>query len=291
MTLWLSLAVVAYLLTAVAFIVDKYLLASPIPKPFVYAFWVAILSTPVLFLIPFFDIYIPGVFLFSVAFISGAAFFGGLILLYTSIKKSDVSVASTQVGALTAVFTYTFSFFLLKESLPLNNTLALILLASGMLFLGRVNKKIVLHALGAGALLALSFVLLKWTFTNSDFINGVFWTRIGLIGSALLALIPNKTREQIKKSTSTTPKSSKAIFVGNKLLAGTAFFLLYYAILLGNVVVINALLGLQFVFVFIIALLLKNKLPGIKENLQKDVLLNKIIGITLILIGFLAIII
>lgn len=291
MTLWLTLAVLAYLLTAVAFVIDKYLLATPIPKPFSYAFWVAILSTPVLLLIPFFDIHLPSLSYFTVSFISGTAFFGGLILLYKSIRESDISIASTQVGVSTAVFTYIFSLLLFKELLPLHNSVALFLLIVGMLFLGRSGKNIILYAIGAGALIAMSFVLLKWTFVQSDFINGVFWTRIGFIGSALLALISAKARKEIKSSAKNAPKTSKFVFVGNKLLAGIAFFLLYYSILLGNVAIINALLGLQFLFIFLIALAIKDRLPGVKEDLSKGAMTNKIVGISLILGGFLAILI
>lgn len=82
---------------------------------------------------------------------------------------------------------------------------------------------------------------------------------------------------------------SKAVFVINKLIAGTAFFLLYYAILRGSVVIVNALLGLQFLFIFLIALALRNKLPGVRENIERGTLMNKIVGIVLILAGFLAI--
>src|SRR3989344_3463137 len=185
MDTWIFIAATAYFLNAVAFVIDKYLLALPIPKPFTYAVWVAMLSTPVVLLIPFFDIFIPSVVYFAISFASGTAFFVGLIFLYKAIQKSDVSVASTQAGVLTSVFTYLFSFFIL----------------------------------------------------------------------------------------------------------GTAFVLLYYAILLGNVVIINALLGLQFLFVFLLAIALRNKLSGIEENMERKALAIKSVGIALVLSGFLAILI
>lgn len=289
MTIWLSLAILAYLLTAGAFVIDKYLLAAPIPKPFAYAFWVAILSTPIILLIPFFNIYLPGAFFFVVSFASGGAFFGGLIFLYKSIKKSDVSVAATQVGVTATIFTYIFSLLILKDVLPLHNLLALLLLLTGMVFLGKAGRDIVWYGVGAGALIAVSFVLLKWTFIQSDFVNGLFWTRIGFIGSALLALTSKRARAEIRSSAKNAPVSSKLVFAANKILAAVAFLLLYYSILLGNVTVINALLGFQFLFVFLIALALRNRLPSVKEDLKRGVLTNKLIGISLVLAGFLAI--
>jgi len=289
---WIFIAATAYFLNAVAFVIDKYLLALPIPKPFTYAVWVAVLSTPVVFLIPFFDIFIPDMIYFGLSFASGTAFFIGLIFLYKAIRRSDVSVASTQAGVFTSVFTYLFSFLILGNALPQNNLIAIGLLTLGLLFLGSVGRGVVLHAISAGALLALSFVLLKWTFTAGDFVNGVFWTRIGFIGSAVLSLIVSKkARDEVKSLAKKATKSSKFVFIINKLIAGTAFVLLYYAILLGNVVIINALLGLQFLFVFLLAITLRNKLHGIEENVSKKTLAIKSVGIVFVLSGFLAILI
>ena len=289
MTSWILIATLAYLLNAVAFVVDKYLLALPIPKPFTYAFWVAALSSSAILLIPFFDIVLPSTMYFAISFISGAAFFGGLIFLYSTIIKTDVSVASTQVGVLTAIFTYLLSLIILKEVSPLHNATAIALLVFGMLFLGRAGKGITVHAIFAGALIAISFVLLKWTFITGDFVNGIFWTRMGFVGAALLSLTSRRAREEVKTVVKGSPIKSKLVFVANKLLAGTAFLLLYYSILLGDVTTINALLGLQFLFVFLIAIAIRRKFPQVEEKMDKRALMKKSIGIALVLAGFLSI--
>lgn len=287
MDISILVASIAYLLTAIAFVIDKYLLALPIPKPFSYAFGVAVLSASVVFLIPFFEITIPGGFFFLIAFISGAAFFGGLIFLYKAVRKTDVSVASTQVGVTTSIFTYIFSFIILNDVLPLNSTVAIALLVCGMIFLGRVGKGVTWHAILSGILIAFSFVLLKWTFAQLGFVNGIFWTRIGFVSAALLSLVSSRARKEIHEVTKTSSNKSKIIFVINKILAGSAFILLYYAILLGNVAVINALLGLQFLFVFLIAVAVRKKIPSIGENIEKRTLIPKLIGIVLVFSGFL----
>ena len=287
--LWIYIAVGAYLLNAFAFVIDKYLLAAPIPRPFAYSFWISALSAPVFLLIPFFDIFIPSPVFFAVAFSSGLLFFIGIIFLYTAVRKSDVSIAATQVGVFTAIFTYLFSLLVLGENALLGNIIALSLLVLGMFFLGTAGRGILQHALIAGATLGLSFVLLKWSFDTSGFINGLFWTRIGFIGAAALSLLFPKARTDIVSSFRGAPASSKWIFVGNKLLAGSGFILLYVAILLGSVAVVNALLGFQFLFVFLLALLLQNRLPGIRENLDRKILVGKLAGIALVVAGFLAI--
>ena len=50
---WLYLALLAYFINAVVFIIDKHLLAGHMPKYHAYAFGVAILSLGAVFLIPF----------------------------------------------------------------------------------------------------------------------------------------------------------------------------------------------------------------------------------------------
>lgn len=290
---WTFIALLAYFVNALAFVIDKYLLALPIPKPFAYAFWVGVLSSPVFLLTPFLPP-LPSDFLllyFSLAFLSGAAFFSGIVFLYAAIRKSDVSVAATEVGVATAIFTYFLSLLILGEATALGNVLALATLTTGMMFLGKVGRGTFVHALLAGFLLALSFVLLKWTFDVSGFLNGFVWTRAGFVGAALLSLLSPRAKKEVAASFRTTAPSSKLIFVGNKLLAGIGFLILYWAILLGNVSLINALLGVQFLFIFLLALTLQKKIPGIRENLEPEVLRNKIAGMALVVVGFLAILI
>jgi len=291
MTSWIILAITAYLLSAVAFVVDKYLLALPIPKPFTYAVWVAVLSTPVVLLIPFFNIFIPGITYFLISFASGCAFFIGLILLYTAVRKSDISVASTQVGVATAIFTYIISVPVLQGTLPDGSLTALALLIVGTALLGKVGKGIIWQAIGAGIMLASSFVLLKWTFGAGDFVNGIFWTRIGFIGAALISLIGSKkARSEVKALAKGTKKSSKLIFTVNKVIAATAFVILYYAISLGDVVIVNAMLGVQFLFVFLIAMAIRKKFPFVEEKTDRATVITKALGILFVLVGFLSII-
>jgi len=113
--LWLYLAIAAYALNAVAFIIDKYLLSAPILRPISYAFWVGMLSFASIVLLPF-GVYWVNFFYFLISFASGAAFFFALLFLYKAIKKTDISVASTKVGVLGVIFTYIFSALILRSS-------------------------------------------------------------------------------------------------------------------------------------------------------------------------------
>ena len=284
---WFYIALTAYFLNAIAFVIDKHLLSAPILRPISYAFWVAILSFVAIVLLPF-GVYWVNLNYFVISFASGAAFFFALIFLYKAIKKTDVSVASTKVGVLGVVFTYIFSALILKDYLSGHDIIALGLMVAGILLLGKTtSKSIWWEALISGAAFGISTVLLKLTFNHSTFLNGFFWTRMGLVGMAFLTLIHPHVREEVFSSFKKSPQSSRFIFVVNKIIAGIGFALLYVAIKLGNVSVVNALLGVQFVFIFILTLIFRNKIPGISENIKGIIILKKLAGIALIGAGFL----
>lgn len=283
--IWLYLALIAYFINAIVFVIDKYLLAGHIPKYHAYAFGVAILSLSAIFLIPF-GVYWPGLSIFVLSITSGLAFFIGLLFLYKTIKESDVSIAATQVGTMSAIFTYVLSIFILNDRLPLINSIAFLFLLAGIFMLGKIEKHVLVSAILSGLLFGISYVLLKLSFNEVGFINGLFWTRVGFVGGAFLSLISDHIRNEVKLSYHHAPNRSKFVFVFNKFLAGIGFIILYFAISLGNVSLVNALLGLQFLFTFIIAMFLRNKIPGIMERSDRKALIGKISGIISVLVGF-----
>jgi len=283
--LWLYIALTAYFINALVFVIDKYLLAGQIPKYHAYAFGVSILSLASLFLIPFGVVWL-GMSYFLITLACGAAFFLGLMFLYKCIKESDVSVAATQTGTMGAIFTYVFSTIILKDVLPPSSLVALLFLIAGIFFLGKIEKHVFLSAVLAGLLFGLSYVLLKLSFNDGGFINGLFWTRMGFVGSAFLSLLSGHIRREVWYSLHHASNHSKFLFVFNKVLAGIGFTILYFAINLGNISVINSLLGIQFLFTFVIVLVLKERVSGIKEKMDNGIFAFKLLGIISVLIGF-----
>ena len=78
--LWLYLALFAYFINAIAFIIDKHLLSSQVLKPAVYAFWVAVLSASAVVLTPF-GVKVQGFEYLLIASVSGGSFFVALMFL------------------------------------------------------------------------------------------------------------------------------------------------------------------------------------------------------------------
>ena len=284
--LWLYLALVAYFINAVVFVVDKYLLVGQIPKYHAYAFGVSILSIASLLLIPF-GVSWQGLSYFLIAVSSGAAFFVGLIFFYKVIKQSDISVAATQVGTITAVFTYILSVIILKDALSLISSLAFVFFVLGIYLLGQIEKKVFIFAVLAGLFGGVYYVLMKHLFNESSFINGLFWTRIGFIGAAFCSLLSREVRQEVMFSLKHASGKSKFLFVFNKFLAGIGFIILYLSINFGNVSLVNALLGVQFLFIFLLAVIFGKKITEVKEKLSKKILISKTTGIILTGIGFL----
>lgn len=284
--LWLYLVLLAYFINAVVFIIDKYLLAAPIPNYRAYAFGVSILSLSALALIPF-GVSWYGWGYLLIALFSGGLFFIGLNFLYRSIKESDISIAATQTGTTTAIFTYIFSIIILKEILYSANFSAFLFLVLGIFLLGKIEKRILFSSILAGLFFGLSFVFLKLSFNESDFINGLFWTRIGFVGNAFSSLMSSRVRREIRSAFLNASDRSKFIFVFNKIIAGIGFIILYFAIDLGSLTLVNALLGFQFLFIIILVLILRKKMTKIEKKLSPKILISKLIGISSIILGFL----
>ena len=69
------------------------------------------------------------------------------------------------------------------------------------------------------------------------------------------------------------------------MIAGLGFLLLDLAIQLGNVALVNALLGIQFIFILILSLILGGRVPALAEDTAFPILVKKFFGITLVVVG------
>ena len=283
-SVWLSFALVAYFFNSIAFVIDKYLLSAAIPRPFAYAFWVAILSLAVVVFIPF-GVQIPDLSYLVIAFISGGTFFVGLIYLYRAIRKTNVSIASTQVSVMSVAFAYGLSVFLLGGSFFVVDLVAFAVVILGILLVGKTGQRVWREAFIGGMLFGVSLVTLKMSFDLSNFVNGFFWTRVGFIGSALITLPFSSARKEVLGSYVRTHINHKFLFILSKVIAGLGFLLLDLAIQLGNVALVNALLGIQFTFIFTLSLVLGGRVPALAEDTAFPALVRKFSGIALVVVG------
>lgn len=287
---WLIVIIAAYFLLALVSLIDRYLLAGP-PEPKLYAFYVGILSVLVVLAIPFVEFFIPSPLLLGLSFLAGSLLIGALFALYTGLEQFEASRIVTAVGG----FIPLFSFFLVwlfpggKAILSKSILVSFPLLVSGSVII--TWKKKVFFAKSfkiasiAGFLFALSFFLTKQVYNSTPFWNGLIWIRIGGFFTALLFLFNREVRSKIFKSNDFSKKTG-SIFLINQAMGGIAVLLQNWAVALASIAflpVIHALQGLEYFFLFVLAVIFSSKFPRLlKEDLTPNVITQKVIGILLI---------
>ncbi len=283
---WIIIAIVSYLLNAVVTVIDKSLVSNKVRDPLVYSFYVGILSSVVFVLWPFDFSFLP-INTALAALICGVAFFLALYFYYASFLKTSATRTVTVIGGISPIILLVLSYFFLDERLPSLWYLAFLLLLGGS-FLITFGKNITFtyHSFVSAVFFALSFFTIKIVFLNTTFINGLVWTRIGFLAIAVFLLCFNSFRKKLFASPLKVTNKLFALFVGNKAMSALSGVLLNYAILLGSVSVINALQGVKYVGVFVIASFLSICCPGfIKESLEKKMIAQKVFGVAMVCLG------
>lgn len=298
---WIFYALLAHLANGAVFIIDKSLLEgkSTLRKPLHYALYSAVLAGLAIVLLPFTHIVTsPFVLWWSVA--AGVTHIAALFLFFTAMRFGEPSRVVPITGSSVPLFTVLFAVLFLGEVFTLWQFLgiALLIVGGGMLSIKRIeNRKgaqISWGSLGvslmAGVLFAVYFVVTKYiyAYANDEFLSVFMTTRIMEAIIALVAIIlfiGIRMPRRVKRKRS-GDANAHIIFFSNKLLAAGAFMLQTYAISLGSVSVVNALQGVQFAVVFLLAILFSRMFPRVfREEVQTGALIQKGMGIILVSIG------
>ena len=292
--MWLVIAISSYLILAVVFLVDKYLLVQKLPNPKVYSFLVGGMGILVLLIIPFIDFFVPEASQIGLAFLAGAFFIYALLWFYKGLQVFDASRIVPAISGILPIFTFGIAFIFSggKEILELKEIAALLLLTLGsVLMTYEKSKKISLNCLGVSVLtaflLSLSFILSKYVYLAQPFWSGFIWIRLGgVLMAAGFFFFSKEVREEIFKAKQTFTKQTAILFFSNQGLGAVANILQNWAIALAPlayIAMINALQGVQYVFLLFFAIVISLKFPQIlKEQISKEILLQKIIAILLI---------
>jgi drug/metabolite transporter (DMT)-like permease len=279
MPTWLLIIVIAQFFYAVAAIVDKFIITSKkVSKPFIYAFYVTILSALPIFLFFFGSLGLeiggfqfpsienvsrPSLSLISMALVAAFAGFNGLVSMYSALREADASDVVPVVGSVSAVGALLLSYLVLDDTLTGNFMIALGFLVLGTALISRLrfNKKVLLFTLHAGFLFALKATVIKKMFVDTSFDQAFFWTRIGLVIFIISLLLVPRYLGKIKHNTKKTKASGGLWVLGNAVIGGIAAFLTLKAIDLGNVTIIQALGGLQFIILILISFFFGKMIP------------------------------
>lgn len=288
---WIYIALAAQALNAVAFLVDKYLVGPRADvRPVIYAFYVGILSGPVVWLLPFGVVSWPDNQLIRLSLVTAVAYLSSLVFLYKSLRVADASDVAPIMGAVSALATLFFRWWILKDGLSDNFMLAFFLLVLGTILMSyfRFDKRSFFNVLLAGTLFGLATVWAKEIFTQTTFWNGFFWSRMGNVVVAIALLAQPSNCKAIFKHLHHATGQTKVLVVGNKILASLAFLLILWAIQLGDVSMVSAIGGMQFIFLIILALIFAKKFPDyFVETIRiRSALIQKIVAIALIVCGY-----
>jgi uncharacterized membrane protein len=306
MTIWISLVILAQFLNAFVALIDRYIVASgKIGRPIVLTFYVSLLSSLGIFIFLFSWIKIPidGVVLPSlsnifwptlsiviISLLSAISFIYALYSLFSSFLLSEASDVVPVVSSISAISSLVFSFYFLNTGLSGNFLWGFCFLVVGMFLIARfrMTKKLFLRCFAAGSLFGLHFVLIKMLFNETNFDNAFFWSRFFITITALILLfLPNCCGRTVSSDTKSAGKSGVFLVLFNKALAGLAGVLVLKAIHLGDVSIVQALSGLQFVFLLIFALFFGHKAPKcIGEHCEIIDRVQKIVSVSIIVTGF-----
>ncbi len=286
---WIILTIVAQVIFAVVALVDRFMVSTPaINKPVVYAFYNNILLLIVVGLLPFGVVLRPAPGVLGLSFLGGVAWAFAIFFLYRALKISEASDVSPVFAAVSAVAAFGLSFIFSLGLLTGNFLAGFILLIIGTLLMSylRFTRRSLLYVCLGGCLYALFSIFLKEIFNQTTFWNGLFWVGMGGAVGALLFLLVPSNRADIRGNLKQSSVGVKTAVVLNKVMAGLASIFIIYAIKLGDVSVINALSGVQFVFLILFALIFGRKLPEyFRETTRGRAVLQKTIATAIIIAG------
>ena len=288
--LWLFAAIGGYGSTALSSIADKFLVSGRIEKPAAYVFLVTTFSLVAFVFAPFGLQLLPSGEL-AVFLASGVFFAWSLLFLFQSFRLGEVSKMVPIVGivAATGALVPSFVRVFLSGEVPILGFLAFFLLVAGAWLISfadsgeriRSWRGIGLASLSGFFLAAFALLLKTGEGSGANFVSALVWSRCGVfVGGLSLGIFPAFRRDiadflfrreqppsgkervvAIRKKTGNIP--TWVVFLLGKTLGGVGAFLIVFATYRGSAALVQALVGVQFAVVFLVALALSKKFPSV----------------------------
>lgn len=299
---WISIAISAYLILAVANLLDKFLVDNILTSSKAYAFVACLMGAIVVVVSPWFLVW-PGIGLWLFDLLSGAIFAVALWFLYEALRRGEAARVLVFIGGVTPVFSLIFSILFFREHFSLNQWLGIASLLVGVFviaflpssrsFLTRIMRKLKINqaaktggliiALFSALAYSLYFISTKYAYSGQPFASVFIWTRLGSVLFVFLFLVRKKDRQEVIGALRRPKKKLKALVVFNQILGAGGFVLQNYAVFLGSVALVNALQGVQYAFLLIISAVLALLSPKLlKETFSWRIVLQKTMAVAII---------
>jgi drug/metabolite transporter (DMT)-like permease len=289
---WVLIAIVGYMSMALSQLLDKALLNVAFKEAKSFVFLIALFNLLAFVLLPF------GVELISlsnllISLLAGALFILALIPFLSALQGDDASRVIPLVGGLIPIATLIGEVLFLDATFVRNDLLAFALLVIGSIVLTftkssspRRSWSSVIKAIIGSILFAASFVLTKYVFDITSFVNGFFWMRMGGILVAIGLLFHPDVLKGLKHFFKTNSKLVQSGYFATQGLNGFGFVLQSYAISLANVSLVNALQGAQYLFIIVfVAVAAKFKPDLLGEKITVGVIVEKLTAVVIIVTG------
>ncbi len=304
---WIILAVSAQFLNAVVSLIDKRIVSDDkiLPQPFVYAFYTCLIAglwivvyfiglLPIpesLHLPSFSNVGKPNLEIIALAILAAYTFFTALVSMFTAFRVADASDVVPVVGATSAIASFGMGYYFFNTAVSSHFALGIILLSVGTFMVSHFHFSIktALTAVHSGVFFAFHYIAIKGLFNITSFDDGFFWSRIAFMFYALSLLMNPTFFEKITEQTKSTTKQAGYLILSNKVLAGVSTILILKATDLGDVAVVQALGGLQFVFILLLGIFFSfgKKKMEIGDAYKNETILQKTLSVGVISIGLL----
>ncbi|MDD4531332.1 MAG: EamA family transporter [Candidatus Pacebacteria bacterium] len=291
--IWLISIILSYFFFAFASLGDKIVLSGP-SKPKSYTFFVGIFSVLAAFLIPFVEFCFPSGQTLAWIILEAVVYVAGLYALFYALENFEVSRIVPTIGATQPIFIAVLSFlFWGFQSVETRNVLAFVVLLTGSVLISidknpKITRKSLEIGLITSLLFSLDFIFSKFVFLDMAFWPGFIWMRIFSFVFVLIFLFDKGFRKEMAEDNGMSKKTG-ILFLVTQASGGAANILQSFSIAIAPVAylaIMNSMKGIQYVFLFLMVVFVSCFMPKVlKEEMNKRVVLQKIVSIIIIVSG------
>lgn len=301
---WLAAVLIGHFLNAVSYVLDKVLLTKSIKNPFAFTFYIGSLGLLALVFIPW-GFELPPAGALAVNLTAGALFSAALLFFFLALSSKEASRIVPFVGGAIPVVTWIFELLFLDERLNNYQFFAFVFLIGGTVLIAVEDKqkkkqkvaapvahkqasssKTWFAATIAAIFFATSFGLTKIAFNAQPFFSAFIWMRVGGAIFPLFFLLWRGHRLAIAQALSIFKEKAGVVYLSAQLFGAAGFIFINYAISLTAVSIVNALQGVQYAFLLIMAVIGTIKYPNLlKESMGRRGLAIKIVATAIIGVG------
>jgi len=293
--LWFVITITSYFLNSLSLLINKFLLEEKIKNPAVYTFFTCFLLLITVVLLPF-DWRQPSAFEWLIELLAGVFFGIGVWLMFIALKEGETSRVIPIIGGIQPLIILPLAWYWLDEKIPPAFLLALILIIVGTFLINheagqtnKLSKRTYLLPIFSAVFFAFSVVATKAAFNSQNsFITPFVISRLGAFFWGVLLLLKPANWQSLLNELSQPKAQTSFLLIASQVLGGLASLLLNLALAISSGVtsIINALQGIQYVFLLIGVIILSKIFPKIlQEKLDKKTLKQKILATIIIIIG------